>query len=138
MILPRIGFPYSNRSNQLLGREPPMQTLPMLWVQYAQRTLPSRGSLSLMTIDPVSILVVLFPVKIAVYYFWIWRALARFKHPTQRPGARTGALLLVRLLLGLLLLIPLWAFSSELSVWLGDSQTDKFVSYLLVYGALRW
>jgi hypothetical protein len=90
------------------------------------------------THDPISLLFVTLVLKAIAYFFVIRFAIVRLGSPIGRVNGRAIALVGARALLGLLVAVPLWVFSSELSATLGESRSADYLSYFVVYAPLRW
>src|SRR5687768_5469608 len=91
-----------------------------------------------MTDDPISLLLVTLVLKAIAYFFVIRFGIRWLGSPVGRVNGRALALVGVRALLGLLVAVPLWVFSSELSATLGESRSADYMAYFVVYAPLRW
>lgn len=86
----------------------------------------------------MALLLITLVIKAFAYFFVIRMGILALQGPVDRVTARAIPLVAVRLLLGLAFAVPLWLFSSELSEALGDSIKAEYVSYVVVYGVIRW
>ncbi len=91
-----------------------------------------------MTDDPISLLFVTLVLKAIAYFFVIRFGILWLGGPVGRVNGRAIALVGIRALLGLVVAVPLWIFSSELSAALGESRSADHIGYFVVYAPLRW